>query len=234
MAFSESEQESLTSDCRQLPVTAVQDEEKYVSESPVLILMSTVLSLNRRWYSHALPARRRFESNLYAKLTPPSLANLSALLTRISLSETDWVAASNAMWQTNEARKAQALAQLTQYLLKWFHRHCPRVSDREALNEWAIHVSKDDFVGKIKYLGPRAHEQLLWYIEGTQSIKLDRHVVQFVRDSIGRTPPEIEMIHAVRAAALSLQISATELDARIWDYMQGKSKVARKVSCNGW
>jgi hypothetical protein len=231
MPISKTEHESLVSACQQLPTSTVQDEEKYVSESPVLILMSTVLSLNRGWYSHALPARRRFESNLYSHLSPPSLAKFSALLTRVSRSETDWVAAANAMWATSEARKAKALSQLTQYLLVWFASNCPADSDLDALRHWAAQVSKDAFVGKIKHLGPRAHEQLLWYIEGTQAIKLDRHVIQFVSDSIGRTPPETEMINSVKAAAAALRISPTELDARIWDYMQGKSKTKKSVSC---
>jgi len=47
--------------CRNLATSSVQDEEAEAARSPMLILMSTVLSLNRRWYSHALPARRHFE-----------------------------------------------------------------------------------------------------------------------------------------------------------------------------
>jgi|GEM_PF-2799830 len=230
MPISQSEHDSLVSACQRLPTSTVQDEEKYVSESSVLILMSTVLSLNRRWYSHALPARRRFESDLYSQLSPPSLANFSVLLARVSHSGTDWVAAANAMWATSEARKAKALSQLTQYFLAWFAVKCPAASDRDALNQWAAQVSKEDFVGRIKHLGPRAHEQLLWYIEGTQAIKLDRHVVQFISDSLGRTPAEADMIDGVKAAAEALGISPTELDARIWDYMQGKS-TTQSFSC---
>ena len=231
MPLSQSEHDSLVSACQQLPTTSVQDEEKYVGESPVLILMSTVLSLNRRWYSHALPARRHFENNLYPHLIPHSLAAFSELLTRISQSGTDWKKAAKAMWNMNEARKAEALAQLTHLLLTWFERNCPGLPDREALNQWAARTSQGEFVGKVKFLGPRAHEQLLWYIEGTQAVKLDRHVTQFIRDSIRRTPPEVDMITAVRRAAADLGISPTELDARIWDYMQDKGSQNAGAPC---
>lgn len=231
MPLLQSELDSLLSSCRQLPATSVLDEEKHVSASPVLILMSTVLSLNRRWYNHALPARQHFESNLYLELNPPSLATFAALLTRVSQSETDWNAAAKAMWNMNEARKAKALAQLTQYLGTWCDQNCPGITEREALNQWAACTSQSDFVGKIKYLGPRAHEQLLWYIEGTQAVKLDRHVIQFVHNCIGRTPPEPEILDAIRAVAVAMSISPTGLDARIWDYMQGKTERSTKVPC---
>jgi len=223
MELSFSEQKALVSACGQLPTTEALDEERHICQSPVLILMSTVLSLNRNWYKHAIPARQRFVSNLYTKVSPPSLSNFSSLLTEISHSRTDWVSAATAMWSTKEARKAQALAELTDYLIDWFNNHCPGLADRAALDQWAHHVSKSEFVGQIKHLGPRAHEQLLWYIEGTQSIKLDRHIVQFVEDSVGRRPLDQEMIDAIKAAAGSLGLSPTELDARIWDYMQRRS-----------
>ena len=231
MPLLQSELDCLLSSCRQLPATTVQDEEKYVSESPVLMLMSTVLSLNRRWYSHALPARQYFERTLYLELSPPCLATLAALLTRISQSETDWSGAAKAMWNMNEARKAKALAQLTQYLGTWCDQNCPGITEREALNQWAARTSQRDFVGQIKYLGPRAHEQLLWYIEGTQAVKLDRHIIQFVNNCIGRTPPEAEILDAVRAVAVAMSISPTGLDARIWDYMQGRTARRTKVPC---
>jgi hypothetical protein len=55
------EMQKLKAACLKLPKTGVQEEEEYVTRDPVLILMSTVLSLNRKWYSHALPARQYFE-----------------------------------------------------------------------------------------------------------------------------------------------------------------------------
>ena len=58
--FSTDEFNRLESACRNLAASSVQDEEAEAARSPILILMSTVLSLNRRWYSHALPARRHF------------------------------------------------------------------------------------------------------------------------------------------------------------------------------
>jgi hypothetical protein len=153
--------------------------------------MSTVLSLNRRWYSHALPARRYFEANLYNDLKPPTLANF----------------------------------------VVWKGQNLPDHSDREALKQWGLTTSKEDFLGRIKGLAARAHEQLLWYIEGTQAIKLDRHVVQFVFNEIGRSPSDDDTIAALRTVAKWLGISATELDARIWDVMQSQGAKNTRSAC---
>lgn len=219
----------LTRVCEQLPVTSVQDEEKHVADNPVLTIMSTVLSLNRRWYSHALSARRYFEANLYNDLKPPTLANFGALLDQISLNRTDWSSAARKLWDMNEWDKCRMLRELTEYFVVWKEQHCPDHSDRDALKQWALTTTKEDFLGKIKGLAARAHEQLLWYVEGTQAIRLDRHVVQFVLNAIGRSPSDDDTIAAIRAVAKQIGISATELDARIWDFMQSQSaKYGRK------
>ncbi len=226
---SSEESELLARACEQLPVTSVQDEEKHVADNPVLTLMSTVLSLNRRWYSHALPARRYFEANLYNELKTPTLENFAALLDQISRNRTDWSSAAKKLWDMNEWDKCRMLRELTEYLLVWKERHYPNVSDKDALKQWALSTTKEDFLGKIKGLAARAHEQLLWYIEGTQAIKLDRHVVQFVFNAIGRSPSDDDTIAAIRAIAKQIGISATGLDARIWDFMQSQSaKYGRK------
>ena len=217
--------------CEQLPVTSVQDEEKHVADNPVLTIMSTVLSLNRRWYSHALPARRYFEANLNNELEPPTLANFATLLDRISLNRTDWSSAAKRLWDMNEWDKCRMLRELTEFFLVWKERHCPNVSDRDALKQWALSTTKEDFLGKIKGLAARAHEQLLWYIEGTQAIKLDRHVFQFVLNAIGRSSSDDDTIAAIRNVAKQIGISATELDARIWDFMQTKSAKNRSTAC---
>ncbi len=231
MPLSQSEFDLLAAACRSLAATSVQDEEKYVAESPILTLMSTVLSLNRRWYNHALPARRFFEENLYQQLTPQTLSTLSLLLDRISANKSDWTAAAQKMWNMNEWDKCRMLSELIEYLLSWKAEHCPDKPDSDGLKLWASTTTKEDFLGKIKGLGPRAHEQLLWYIEGTQAIKLDRHVVQFVYNSIGRSPSESDTITAIRQVAAEMGISPTELDARIWDFMQSHSGNMTINSC---
>ena len=63
-----SEMQKLKTECLNLPRASVQEEEEYVTCDPILILMSTVLSLNRQWYSQALPARKYFEARAIAEI----------------------------------------------------------------------------------------------------------------------------------------------------------------------
>lgn len=209
--------------CSKLPDTSVIEEESHVFGSPLLIAMSTVLSLNRKWYSHALPARQRFEQGQYGYLSKEPLDVFSKVYRGIIRDTDDWKILSNALWNNNEWQKAQQLAQLIDYLSEWCRKFHPQLNEPAALKKWASATPKENFLGKIHGLGPRAYEQLLWYIEGVNSIKLDRHVADFLKEVLGDSVPEEEGIAALKRVAAKMGISATSLDARIWDYMQSRA-----------
>jgi len=218
------EMHKLKAACLKLRKTSVQEEEEYVTRDPVLILMSTVLSLNRRWYSHALPARQYFEREVYPSLAPKTLDGLGAFILGAGSNRGDWCSVALALWGRREWDKARMLSELADYFVDWRQKNIPAASEIEALRKWASSTSKDDFLRKIKGLGPRAHEQLLWYVEGKQAVKFDRHVASFVNQAVGRTTTDEEAIQALRQIASDLGIAATALDARIWDCMQSRCK----------
>jgi hypothetical protein len=139
----------------------------------------------------------------------------------------DWVSVAVALWNKREKNKARMLSELADYFVDWHHKNMPAASEIEALRKWALSTKKSDFVGQIKGLASRAHEQLLWYLEGKQTIKFDRHVESFVGQVVGRPVTDEEAIQALRQIAGEIGISATALDARIWDYMQSRSKHLR-------
>jgi thermostable 8-oxoguanine DNA glycosylase len=122
------------------------------------------------------------------------------------------------------------LSELTDYFVKWCETNAPTLQDLEALQYWATSTTKDQFLGNIKGLAARAHEQLLWYLEGKEAIELDRHVSNFVNQHVGRAVPEEEAVQALRQVANDLGISATALDARIWDYMQARASKGKPGS----
>lgn len=215
----------LETHCRNLAASSVQAEEADAARSPILILMSTVLSLNRRWYSHALPARRHFEQNLYTQLSPKTLKTFRDAANQTSVNRTDWLALARALWGRNERDKARILTNLVDYFVDWTDSHATNATDMEALQIWSQTVTKEEFLSqKIKGIGPRAHEQLLWYIEGKQAIKLDRHITSFVKEIIDRPLTDDEYFNALKQIATTLKISPTTLDVRIWDHMQSRKK----------
>lgn len=215
--------DQLYSECQKLPKSSVIEEEAHVFGSPLLIAMSTVLSLNRKWYSHALPARKRFENGQYAHLSERPLCEFVKLAKEVVGTTDDWRLLSNALWKNKEWQKAHQLTQLAEYLADWCREFHPESTENIALKKWTSLVNKEQFLGIIKGLGPRAYEQLLWYIEGVNSIKLDRHVLNFLHKSLGSSVSESDGIAALKTVANKMGISATSLDARIWDYMQAQA-----------
>ena len=135
----------------------------------------------------------------------------------------DWRLLSNALWENQEWQKAQQLTLLSEYFSCWCSKFHPEDTEMVALEKWAASVKKEQFLGRIKGLGPRAYEQLLWYIEGVNSIKFDRHVSNFIRMTLGPSTSESDGMSALKIVAERMGVSATSLDARIWDYMQAKA-----------
>jgi len=217
------EMERLKAACLKLQETNVQTDETSVARDPILILMSTVLSLERRWYLQALPARNHFQSKIYSSAIWKTLTGFRDFIFDIRSRENDWEAVSRVLWGNREKTKARILYDLVVYFADWHEKNMPMALEIDAMRDWPHFVDKKKFVKLIDGLGPRAYEQLLWYIEGKQSVKFDRHVEDFVTQAVGRKIADEEAIQALRQIANEMGISATALDARIWDYMQSRS-----------
>src|SRR5580698_10073100 len=105
--LSATEVQKLRTACLKLPTTTVQEEEAYVTQNPVLILVSTVLSLNRRWYHQALPARKYFEQNAYPSLAPKTLEGLRTFIDNF---KSNWLLLAETIWNNREQNKARMLS----------------------------------------------------------------------------------------------------------------------------
>jgi hypothetical protein len=222
--------EKLLSACRGLPDSNVQIEETDAAQNGILILMSTVLSLNRRWYSHALPARQYFERNMFRELQSKTLREFDGRIAHFTSEKDDTLALARTLWARNEWGKARILLELVNYFMEWVQSSTSAKGDMVALQLWARTINREDFLKrKIKGLGPRAYEQLLWYIDGQRAIKIDRHVQSFVNESVGRCLKDSEIEVLLKRIATILRLSPTTLDARIWDFMQRRSRTA----CHG-
>jgi len=208
--------------CSELPKCSVLEEETHVFQSPVLISVSTVLSLNRNWYLQALPARQRFERVVYPQLNPNTLREFQAFIRKVLDDTGNWLHLAQVLWNTNEKNKAEQLSHLIDYFITWHNANASELAELEALQRWAKQIPKSEFLGSIRGLGPRAYEQLLWYLERTNAIKLDRHIKSYVRTVLRRSVSEEDTLAALREVARRIDISATALDARIWDYMRSR------------
>jgi len=208
--------------CKALPKSGVIDEEAHVFGHPVLIAMSTVLTLERRWYRVALPARQRFESNRTVYCQARTLQDFRRFCREIIGPHDDYLRLAQKLWQNKEKEKARQLVELVEYFIRWISENASDLDEVEGLQKWARSTTADDFLGRIRGLGPRAFEQLCWYLQDGTAIKLDRHVRNFIEKTVGRSVPDAESVSELNRVAERLGVAPTSLDARIWEYTQAK------------
>jgi hypothetical protein len=209
--------------CLALPETRVREEEEYVAGQPILILMSAVLSLERDCYLEARPYRQYFEHNVYQTLAPKTLEEFKNFIGNF---KPEWLVLAQALWGNREQNKAKQLAELVDYFISWFQANAPGASDIDALWKWARSVEEEDFVGQVTELGPAAHQQLHWYLDG--AIKFDRHVEAFVNENVGCAVPSRVAREALAGITSEMGVDKTDLDARVWDFVQGTKKKKRR------
>jgi hypothetical protein len=85
-----------------------------------------------------------------------------------------------------------------------------------------VRSTQEDFVGRIKGLGPAVYRSLVMRL-GVDTIKPDVHVLRFVSSAIGRRVTQDEAVTSLEEVARRLGISARTLDRSVWAY-QAKRK----------
>ena len=93
----EGEISDLLEACTKLSQSNVIEEEAHVFKIPVLTLMSTVLSINRRWYANALPARKRFEQGPYVKSNLKTLIEFQSFIRSVIGTNFDYLSLSQSL-----------------------------------------------------------------------------------------------------------------------------------------
>jgi hypothetical protein len=167
---------------------------------------------------------------MFRELQSKTLREFDGRIAHFTSEKDDTLALARTLWARNEWGKARILLELVNYFMEWVQSSTSAKGDMVALQLWARTINREDFLKrKIKGLGPRAYEQLLWYIDGQRAIKIDRHVQSFVNESVGRCLKDSEIEVLLKRIATILRLSPTTLDARIWDFMQRRSRTA----CHG-
>ena len=68
---------------------------------------------------------------------------------------------------------------------------------------------------------------------GVETVKPDVHVMNFVKDCIGRVPRNEETVRAIERVAQKIGIRASRLDFAIWGYQRDKSIRKRREQTRG-
>jgi hypothetical protein len=62
---------------------------------------------------------------------------------------------------------------------------------------------------------------------GHEDVKVDTWILRFVANALGRPANDIEARRLVTGAAVELDLSATDLDHRIWRHMSNRGRPSR-------
>jgi hypothetical protein len=115
------------------------------------------------------------------------------------------------LWSNHHHRRARELRGLVAYF------RARDVTDLTALRRWAVRSTQEDFVGRIKGLGPAVYRSLVMRL-GVDTIKPDVHVLRFVAAAIGRRVTQDDAVSSLEEVARRLGTSARTLDGSIWAY----------------
>ena len=115
------------------------------------------------------------------------------------------------LWGNRHHRRARELRGLVAYF------RARDATDLTALRRWAVRSTQEDFVGRIKGLGPAVYRSLVMRL-GVDTIKPDVHVLRFASAAIGRRVTQHEAVTSLEEVARRLGISARTLDGSVWAF----------------
>jgi hypothetical protein len=205
--LSAEEVDRLEAACRAIPL----EEREHVPEDMLTELFVTVLDYQNR----AETVRKSMEHFRSEHADVRSFADLEIVLA----DHPDDGDLAATLWGNRHWRRARELRGLVGYFRE------RDVTDLTALRGWAVGSTQEEFVGRIKGLGPAVYRSLVMRL-GVDTIKPDVHVLRFVSGAIGRRVTQDEAVDALETVAPRLGTSARTLDAGVWSLQARGSRPA--------
>ena len=139
-----------------------------------------------------------------------SLDDLDAVLARHADDQAGNAELAVHLWGYSFWTRAQQLRDLARFF------RSIGVVDAESLKAWAQGSNfSRDFQGRVKGLGPAVFQWLVMR-QGVDTVKPDVHVRRFAEAAVGRPLNDADLVEVVTRAARALELTAFELDGRIW------------------
>lgn len=113
-------------------------------------------------------------------------------------------------------------AKFLRKIIEFFEQH--GVRGQKSLNKWVLAADFErDVKGRIKTEEHSIGFALFHWMQlrhGSNTVKPDVHVLNFVENAIGRRPSNVEAVAGLTSAANSLGRKAARLDAAIWHFQR--------------
>jgi hypothetical protein len=189
-------------------------EESYLEDDFIMNLLETVLDYQMQTIA-VVRALERFRDNCWDDVR--TLDELDAVLGNYPDDQDGNTSLAQYLWGYNMWTRAHQLRDLSSYFREI------SVVDQESLRRWAQRSEfKRDFEGRVKGLGIAVYHWLVMR-QGVDTVKPDVHVRRFAEAAVGRSLSDEEVVEVVTDAAHRLDLTAYELDWRIWEASRGGS-----------
>lgn len=201
------ELEALVAECRSIPLSS----NVFESAGFVVALLETVLDYQMQT-STVERAMQHFLREHAEEITTRD--ELETCLARFPDTDEGNVALARYLWGYRMWTRAAQLRGLLAYFDDL------GISTIEDLKVWANTSVYEDFVGRVKGLGPTIYQGLVLRL-GVETVKPDVHLLRFVARAIGRSVDEMETVAALEEASRRMGVKANVLDWSIWEHQRG-------------
>ncbi len=177
-----------------------------------LICIDAVLSINRRYDSFVKPRVERF-AQCYPEIT--RLEQLQDLIAQHGYEDF------HVVWNYRHPERVRLLHQLVDWFIT-YRQTTTFEADLDAMKHWAVHAPLANLgVTGIKGIG-FATAQYIRMMLGVSTIKPDRHIKHAIRDGLGHSLSNVQVVELAELAARRLGVPVNALDYAIWEKYSGR------------
>ena len=189
-----------------------------LDQSPAVKVLNSVLSLGLDYKKVVYPKLIAFQEN------HPDVKLVSELVDFIARYETpiDFLAQEFGFkHKPKSIMKANAIYAVANYLCSIINAS-PSVSEEDAIGQWALQAEPEGYrVWNIK--GFRlAGFQWLRMLFGADTVKPDRHIVNFLFDTLNQPISPLESVELIEETSAHSEFSARDIDRIVWNFMSNE------------
>ena len=204
---------------RQIAPDSLNRDNTVLDQSSAVKVLNSVLSLGMNYRTVVKPKLDAFQENNPNVIQVSDLANLIAHYpTPIDFLVQEFVGYKH---KPRNIMKANAIDTVTNYLCSVVS-ESPEVSEEVAIGQWAITVKPEGYY-RLGIKGFKiAGFQWLRMLFGADTVKPDRHIVNFLSDTLNQPISPLESVELIEKTSAHSEVSARDIDRIIWNFMSNE------------
>ena len=200
---------------RQIAPDPLNRDNTVLDQSPAVKVINSVLSLGMNYRTVVKPKLDAFQENNPDVIQVSDLANLIASYpTPIDF----LIQKFNYKRKPKNIMKANAINSVVEHLCGIINAS-PSVPEEDAIRQWALQAKPEGYrVWNIKGF-KLAGFQWLRMLFGADTVKPDRHIVNFLSHTLNEKVSPLESVELIEETSAHSEFSARDIDRIIWNWM---------------